>query len=287
MTATPVSIPRSVATHHLTLEQPATQQLPAVGARSTKMRDQIYWFGTRGLIFTSPWVFTPNTKRATVVLLLTASGRPFEFSIDGRTAFHEAILIPPLTQRGLLAIDVGLISVNVQIHHPAFGTLCRMTQNGPIPLNRRAYGRFDQQLDRAYEGRLDSSRAERLFEQIIETTLELHHERDTPDARAARLHRLLQRQPTCTLEDVARELDVSYSRASHLFTRTVGLPLRSYQHWLKCMRAEEMFGADLRLTEIAQTSGFTDLPHLSRAWQNHYGFSPSYIRDPGHVRIVI
>jgi AraC-like DNA-binding protein len=260
--------------------------LPAFGARAAVLRDQIYWFGTRGLIFTSPWVNTPRTRRQTAVLLLTVSGKPLELTWNGRRIRHDALAIAPLTQRGLRAIDVGLVSVNVQPGHPAFGALCRMTRDGVIPLSRAAYTRFDTMLLRAYEGRLPHRESERLFEALVETTVGELRASIEEDDRADRLHRLLARNPACTLEDVARELNVSYSGASHVFSRTIGLPLRSYQHWLKCMRAEEMFAADVRLTEIAEAAGFTDLPHLSRTWQRNFGMAPSYVRDSQNVRIV-
>jgi hypothetical protein len=97
-----------------------TIDLPAFGARSALAKDHVYWFGSRGLIFTSPWVVTASTERETAVILLSASGRPMELEVGSCRAWHRAFAIAPLTRRGLRAIDVGLISVNVEPHHPAF-----------------------------------------------------------------------------------------------------------------------------------------------------------------------
>src|SRR5512145_2286527 len=113
--------------------------LPAFGARSAVAKDHLYWFGTRGLIFTSAWVLTASTERQTAVILLSASGRPIELSVGGRTRRHRAFAIAPLTRRGLRAIDVGLISVNVQPHHPAFPALSRIGRPGASPLPRAAF----------------------------------------------------------------------------------------------------------------------------------------------------
>lgn len=281
-----VTIPRPqpAARHSRTAR---AERPPAYGARATVQRDNVYWFGSRGLLFTSPWVLTPRTRRQTAVLLLTASGRPLELTVGGRVLRHEAVAIAPLTPRGLRAIDVGLISVNVQPHHPCFGALCRMMDDAATPLPREAFARFDAELMRAYEGRLGHAEAERLFEGLVETMAAWLPGSEHTDPRADLLHALLRENPICTLDDVARELNVSYTGASHLFSRAVGLPLRTYRHWIKCMRAAEMLtGGDANLTQVADTAGFTDLPHLSRTWQHKYGMSPSYVRDAGRVRFV-
>ena len=105
------------------------------------------------------------------------------------------------------------------------------------------------------------------------------------DERAELLHALLAENPEVSLGEVAQRLNVSYTGASHLFAREVGLPLRTYLHWVKCMRATQFFNGRTTLTEIAQLAGFSDSAHLSRAWQRRYGLPPSYLRDRSHVRI--
>jgi AraC-like DNA-binding protein len=260
--------------------------VPAFGARAALVKDHLYWFETRGLIFTSPWVVTFNTERQPAVLLLSASGRPVELSVGGRVSRGSAFAIAPLTRRDLCAVDVGLISVNIQPHHPCFGAFCRIGKPGACALNRAAFARFDAELVRAYEGRLSWREAESLFEAVIETAVTQLALDERRDQRVALLHALLAANPECTLEEVARALNVSYTGASHLFARSVGLPLRTYQHWIKCMRATQMFRGEATLTEIAQRAGFTDSAHLSRAWQRRYGFPPSYVRDQSHVRII-
>lgn len=260
--------------------------VPAFGARSALVKDHIYWFETRGLIFTSPWVVTFNTERQPAVLLISASGRPIELAVGGHVSRHGAFAIAPLTRRDLCAVDVGLISVNVQPHHPCFSAFSRIGKPGARPLPRSAFSRFDAALARAYEGRLRWPEAASLFEALIETAVTQMAVAERRDERAALLHALLQRKPDCSLEEVARALNVSYTGASHLFARSVGLPLRTYQHWIKCMRATQLFQGDATLTEIAQRAGFADSAHLSRAWQRRYGLPPSYVRDPSHVRVI-
>ena len=259
--------------------------VPAFGVRSAVAKDNIYWFGTRGLIFTSPWVVTASTERQPAVILLTASGRPVELRVRGRSSQHRAFAIAPLIRRGLRAVDVGLISVNIQPHHPGFAAFCRIAEPGARALSRTAFARFDTALVRAYEGRLPPREAEALFEALVETAIEQLEIGADRDERTETLFALLRENPECSLGEVARLLSVSYTGASHLFARAVGLPLRTYQHWIKCMRATQHFSGEATLTEIAQLAGFTDSAHLSRAWQRRYGLPPSYVRDRSHVRI--
>jgi AraC family transcriptional regulator of arabinose operon len=259
--------------------------LPSFGARSAVAKDNIYWFGTRGLIFTSPCVLTADTERQPAVLLLTASGRPVDVSAQGRRFRNRSFAIAPLTRRDLEAIDVGLVSVNIQPHHPCYAAFCRIASPGVRSLPRGAFARFDADLVRAYEGRIASRAAEVLFENLVATATELLEVSAHRDERFELLQALLYDRPDCSLEEVARLLGVSYTAASHLFARAVGIPLRTYQHWIKCMRATAHFGGEKTLTEIAQLAGFSDSAHLSRAWQRRYGLSPSYLRNDRHVRI--
>jgi AraC-like DNA-binding protein len=256
---------------------------------SAVCKDNVYWFGTRGLIFTSPWVATPSTTRHPAVLLLTASGRPVEISVAGRVMRHEALALAPLTRRGLRALDVGLVSVHVEPDHPCFPAFCQIAGSGVQPLDRRAFARFDADLVRAYDGRLAPRAAERLFEGLVEVAAAstAPPESRRSDERAAQLRAMLRAHPSCSLRDLAADMGLSYTGASHCFSRVVGMPLRAYQQWQKCMRAAARLHEDCKLTDIALDAGFTDSAHLSRTWQRTYGLAPSYIRDSRHVRIVL
>ena len=55
----------------------AFDELPAYGGLSAVTKDNHYWFGSSGFLFTSPWVATPDTMRHAAVILLTAGGAPF------------------------------------------------------------------------------------------------------------------------------------------------------------------------------------------------------------------
>ena len=265
---------------------PFPNDVPAFGAMSSRALDHVYWFGERGLLYTSPWVVTASTERQSAVVLLTASGRRFELTLDGRVVHHAAVAIAPLTRRGLCAVDLGLVSVNVEPHHPVYGVFCGIAEPGVRALDRSTFRRFDADLVRAYEGRLAHRESERLFEGVVEVAAAQIRASLPRGERSDALETLVLGDPDRSLAEIARALGVSCTTASHLFTRTFGLRFRSYQHWRKCTKADERLSTDLPLTQIAQQAGFADLAHLSRSWKRRYGLSPSYLRDREHVRII-
>jgi AraC-like DNA-binding protein len=248
------------------------------------MKDNLYWFGSQGFIFTSPWVVTPNTVRHAAVVLLTASGEPAEVTAGSRIVTGDAIGVAPLTPRGLRAMDVGLVSVHVFPPHPCFRAFQSIGAPGVVKLDRAPLAQFDAAVGRAYEGRLTLRQARELFDGVVESTVCQLPRSGPCDRRVNLLHELLRENPACSLQELARELRLSYTGTSHYFSRVVGLPFRSYRLWLKYFTAADLRRGGGTLTKIAHASGFTDSSHLSRTWQASYGLSPSYSMDGKRVR---
>jgi AraC-like DNA-binding protein len=272
------------ATSHDRRTQAGFDGALAYGALSAVMKDNLYWFGPCGFIFTSPWVVTPSTVRHAAVVLLTASGEPVEVTAGNRVVRSNAVAVAPLTPRGLRARDVGLISLQVFPPHPFFRAFQSIPSPGVLQLDRRELAQFSPALVRAYEGRLALGEAQELFDAIVGATVRQLPWTGTRDGRVNRLHEILRENPACSLPELARELRLSYTGTSHCFSRAVGLPLRSYRLWLKYFTAADLrLGGDT-LTKIAHAAGFSDSSHLSRTWQASFGLSPSYSMDGKRVR---
>lgn len=259
----------------------------AYGVLSWLQKDNIYWFHDHGFMFTTPWVVTQRTVRHHATLLLTTSGHPFELNVQGRTLQLAAAGVAPLTPRGLCARDLGLVSVHVGIRHPRFPAFGRIPQPGVLALDRSAFGSFDGDLVRAYEGRLEHAESEQLFEGLISTAVAQLPAAGRSDPRWDLVHELLRENPTTTLGDVARRLDVSYSTASTIVSHALGVPLRAYKYGRRCDRAAQRLMSETPLTRLALDVGFTDSAHLTRSWQRSFGHPPSYARDSRHVRVVV
>ena len=248
------------------------------------MKDNLYWLGPCGFIFTSPWVVTPKTVRHAAVVLLAASGESVEVTAGNRVVRHDAVAIAPLTPRGLRAMDVGLISVQVFPPHPCFRAFQSIPAPGVLELDRTRLAEFDPAIVRAYEGRLTLSEAQQLFDGVVDATVRQLPRTEPCDYRVNLLHEILRENPACSLPELARGLRLSYTGTSHYFSRAVGLPFRSYRLWLKYFTAANLRLKGGTLTKIAHAAGFTDSSHLSRTWQASYGLSPSYSMDGKRVR---
>ena len=249
-------------------------------------KDNLFWFGSRGCIFTSPCFHTGNTTRPAAVLLLSATGDLLEVSARGRVVRSDAVCAPPMCTRRLHAVDGGLISVNIHAQHPGFHAFCGLASAGLLRLDRSAFARYDEPLVAAYHGRLSHTDAAALFEAVVHTATEQLPRPEPCDPRAGILRDLLRRTPDCTLDEMADQLNVGYTTASHVFARAMGVPLRSYQLWIKAIRAAARMAVGARLTHIAHEVGFVDSAHLSRTWRRTYGFAPSRITDGAMVRVL-
>jgi AraC family transcriptional regulator of arabinose operon len=259
---------------------------PLWGAPSGEAKDNLFWFGSRGCIFTSPCFRTGDTTRPAAVLLLSPTGAPLEVSAQGRVVRSDAVYVPPMCTRRLQAMQTGVISINVHAPHPGFRAFSGLAEAGALQLDRSAFARYDEQLVDAFHGRLSHADAIALFEAIVETATEQLPQPEPCDPRTGILRDLMRRTPNCTLDEMAEQLNVAYTTASHVFARAMGVPLRSYQLWIKAIRAAARMAVGARLTHIAHEVGFVDSAHLSRTWRNTYGFAPSRITDGNKVRVL-
>ena len=76
------------------------------------------------------------------------------------------------------------------------------------------------------------------------------------------------------LEEMAQAGGLSPSRFVHVFTASVGVPLRPYILWRRLQMAcgEMMRGASI--ADAAQRAGFSDAAHLSRTLRRMMGMTP-------------
>ncbi len=111
---------------------------------------------------------------------------------------------------------------------------------------------------------------------------DLFHDALTPPRRRVD-RRLLRALEAIDLDDlsvaeVARRVDLSESRLTHLMTETLGAPPRTWRTWLKLRRAigETLF-ADANLTQAAHRAGFSDSAHLTRTCKQLTGVRPAHM----------
>jgi len=71
--------------------------------------------------------------------------------------------------------------------------------------------------------------------------------------------------------DHAAGVHLSASRLRHLFVEQTGLAFKTYQLWLRLVRAIEVYAEGNSLTEAAHEAGFADSAHFSRTFKRTFG----------------
>lgn len=72
---------------------------------------------------------------------------------------------------------------------------------------------------------------------------------------------------------LAQQVNLSPSRFSHWFVEQAGIPLRSYKKWLKLRMAMDALLDGVNPMDAAMHAGFSDLPHMSRAFAESFGLT--------------
>src|SRR6266568_2642542 len=81
-----------------------------------------------------------------------------------------------------------------------------------------------------------------------------------------------------SLEVLAKLVSLSPSRLMHVFTASVGIPLRPYLAWLRVQRAALAIVNEASMGEAAHAAGFADAAHMSRTFKRMLGIAPSLLR---------
>lgn len=177
---------------------------------------------------------------------LIPSGLPHTFSSDGDQLFIA--LIEPLGPRGT---DLNVLASN----------LGRKCLDDRLPSVSKAD--IDDPIQMA-DGMLGAL----LPDLPTYPTLSPH-----VTAALAYLDEAIEGKPS--LEEAASAAGISPSRLTHLFTEEIGIPFRNFALWLRLRRVVDQVSEGANLTEAAFGAGFSDSPHLSKVFREHFGMSPS------------
>jgi AraC-like DNA-binding protein len=81
-----------------------------------------------------------------------------------------------------------------------------------------------------------------------------------------------------SLRRLAQVAELSPSRFMHVFTTSLGIPIRPYLLRLRVQRAARALVAGCTVTEAAHVAGFADAPHLTRTFRRVFGITPRELR---------
>ena len=90
-----------------------------------------------------------------------------------------------------------------------------------------------------------------------------------------------------TADYLADKVCLSRDRLSHLFTKEVGIPIRTYILWYRLSLTGYKIFTNQSLAEAAVEAGFSDAAHFSRAFRKMFGMTPSQImRRTQSVKLI-
>jgi AraC-like DNA-binding protein len=114
-----------------------------------------------------------------------------------------------------------------------------------------------------------------------------HHRSIHPGVRRVVYHvrrHGLERHAT-SLACLAQVAQMSQSRLMHVFTESLGIPLRPYLAWLRVQHALAALVLRHTVTEAAHIAGFADAPHLTRTVRRTVGVTPRQLIPPPYRRV--
>lgn len=89
-----------------------------------------------------------------------------------------------------------------------------------------------------------------------------------------------------SFEHMARRVNLSTSRLSHLFKEEFGIAPTKYLKLMRMERARELIGSTfLSIKEIAAAAGFNDCSHFVRNYKRSFGMTPTQYRAYAGLQI--
>src|SRR5262249_2236279 len=182
-----------------------------------------------------------------------------------------AALIRPDAVHEVDARDTTVLIAFVDAESELGSALCERIEGGILSISPTQLGRWRALLG---EGLSDST-----VEHWVRTEL-------LPGRRPVQLHPNVHRvinylreqigvSDNFSLKTLAEISGLSQSRFMHVFTESVGVPVRPYILWLRLQRAACELMDGRTATEAAHTAGFSDAAHLTRTFRRMLGTTPS------------
>ena len=84
-----------------------------------------------------------------------------------------------------------------------------------------------------------------------------------------------------SLDAVAASVGLSPSRFLHLFTTSVGVPLRPYVLWLRLQCGARELARGRSVADAAYAAGFSDAAHFTRTFRRMMGATPRQVLQRG------
>lgn len=235
----------------------------------------VFWEGgSLWVLDVPPDAPSRNDEHAHHAFQLTFSlGGEFQLHLRDRVVSGPFAVVAPdaphsFGARGLIA------HLFVEPESPAGRALAHAIGDAPATqIGRERVNDAPEQIKRAFEHPIDAREELREVGQQICSRIASQTRTVEPDRRVRQIIKWAagNLDGTVGIEQAAKAVGLSASRASHLFVEETGLPFRTYVLWLRLTRAVDAHNGGLSLTDAAHAAGFADSAHLSRTFKRMFG----------------
>jgi AraC-like DNA-binding protein len=196
-----------------------------------------------------------------------------------RWTTSQALLVRPDARHEVDARNTDVLIAFVDAESDLGAALVGRTQSDVAPIAPETVAEWRTQL-----GESASLTAARVEPWVTETLL-----RDRrPTSLDYRVKRVLHALPgrladadTVSLDAVAASVGLSPSRFMHLFTTSVGVPLRPYVLWLRLQCGASELARGRTVADAAHAAGFSDAAHFTRTLRRMIGATPRQVLQRG------
>jgi AraC-like DNA-binding protein len=210
-------------------------------------------------------------------------------ALDGRLRFRqrphqgwttcEAVLVRPDAWHEVDARATTVLIAFVDAESELGAALAARAGSDAAPISPAIVAKWRTQL-----GEPSSLTAARVEPWVTKTLLSERR----PPAIDHRVKRVLRHLPNrlaeaeaVSLNAVAGSVGLSPSRFLHLFTTSVGVPLRPYVLWLRLQCGARELARGASVAEAAYAAGFSDAAHFTRTFRRMIGATPRHVLQRG------
>jgi len=255
--------------------------------RSACDSDVVYCIGRKSSLRVGSDVAKGVTSRHPVVIMLSLNDSPFGLFDGSCTRLLKAVMLGPMVPHGLVPNDAQMLIINVLPDDPAFPHMALWLSSRAVhPLDPLIFSDMRDDLCALFASNCALHEAAALYDQCMHRILAELPVMPALDPRVSALMKMIAADPCAPLTTLAGSCGMSVTGMSHLFSRSVGLSMRSYRLWHKSAVAWCNLLQGKEITAVAHNAGFTDAAHFSREWRRWYGKTPSESRNPERVQVV-
>jgi AraC-like DNA-binding protein len=186
------------------------------------------------------------------------------------------VLVSPQVPRVLRALGVPFVLVDLEPSHPHYRCFCRAAPaTGVLSLDHLGSSSLRDIGNRFFRQSLRGTALDKAVREAVAHLAQVFPKPPDLDERVRWMMSAIDLEPSRSLCALAQELTLSVEHASRLFTRQVGVSLRTYSLSSKIRHAARYMGRGQPLTDVAQMAGFVDSSHFAKVWTRCYGRPPS------------